>query len=160
MPLEHLHLDDRYPLDPRPFYRAVLASPNDGDRELGHHDINHRPGLVWNAAFGCIRLWFHGRRPGRKPRQGLINRIADTYAGTEHDPVPLVTIGHYIDITFDPQQHVDNLKGQGMQRLGETALLIPYPIAHHYAWRPGEREALITSLALFDHTNLGPFAGR
>lgn len=152
MDLTTVDLARLHPLDPRPFYRAVLDDPKAGDEALGDHDIEHRPGLVWNAAIKTIRLWFGHHRPGNRPRQGLLNLYQQVYGGTyDYTPLPLDVIALYIDLTFDAKA-ADELQHVDMQLLCTVALMLPSPIARHYAWRPGEREAHITTLALFDHT--------
>lgn len=151
-------LDHLYPIDPRPFYRAILTDRAEGSALLDEHPIDHRPILVWNAAMKSITHWFGHRPPGRKPRANLLSHYgaACEWLREEIGIDALPVIETYIRATFDPKTSIKQLVKVPMDPLCETGLSIPAVIADHYAWKAGEREALIMTMYLFDHT----FAGK
>jgi hypothetical protein len=148
-------LDNLYDLDPRPFYRAVLAGDPDTDALLDAHPIDHRPILVWNAAFKSIKHWFGDRSPGRKPRQGFIDRCAPACVELEAEMSfdAATIIERYIWAAFQPEVGIALLVKIPMDPLCETGLIIPSVVGAHYEWKnKGEQEALIMCMYLFDHT--------
>lgn len=147
-------IDHLYPIDSRPFYRAVLTNRAEASELLDEHPIDHRPILVWNAAMKSIAHWFGHRAPGRKPRKALLAHYESECAWlreeTGIDALPVIET--YIKATFDPKTSIKQLVKVPMDPLCETGLSIPAVIADHYAWKAGEREALIMTMYLFDHT--------
>lgn len=156
-----IDIDKLHAIDPKPFYRAVLSSHAEGGDAIEEHPLDHRPGLVWNAAIKSISFWFGGRRPGRRPREALLDRYAAERASFEamlgFDPLPTITL--YLDASFHPDRIVPRLAQVPMEVSGEVGLLIPSVIGAHYPWRDGEREAWVVAMSLFDHT-LGRAPGK
>lgn len=153
-PSDVTSIDNPAPIDPKPFYRAVLTSHAAGAAAIDEHPLEHRPGLVWNGAIKSIKHWFRYRSPGQRPRNALLALYAAEAADFEttygFDPLPIVVL--YIGVAFTPDRHVPLLAKVPMEASGEVGLAVPAVIARHYAWRAGEREALIASMSVFDHT--------
>lgn len=147
-------IDKPHQIDPKPFYRAVLTSHAQGGDALDEHPLEHRPGLVWNAAIKSISYWFNGRRPGRKPRDGLLALYAGEAADFEtefgFDPIPIIVL--FLGVPFETARYAPLIAKLPMEVSGEVALAIPSVIGNHYAWRAGEREAAIATWCRFDHT--------
>lgn len=149
-----IDIDNLHEIDPKPFYRAVLSNCCDASDEIDKHPMEHRPGLVWNAALRSVRHWFRYRSPGQRPRDGLLALYAGECDWFEeaHGFDPLPTVALYIDAPFNPEKIIPKLAAVPMNVSGEVGLMVPTVIGDHYPWRAGEREALVVSMSLFNHT--------
>lgn len=148
-------IDTLHDIDPKPFFRAVMSSPDEGADALEPHPINHRPLWLWRCSMSLIRHWFHTASqgmPSRRRREGLVDLFANDHPDFERDQgfdfLPIVAM--YIETTFDPDGAGPALAKIPMDPLCTTALFIPSTITARYPWREGEREALVVAMSICD----------
>jgi hypothetical protein len=139
-------------IDPKPFYEAAMTSYFLADERLSEHPIDHRPLLVWRAAFDTIKRYFSHQSPGVFRRGEALRLFIHDWGDEAVDIVSL-----YIDVAFHPDGRSNKLlSATDMQQLCHTGLKIPSTLAFHITWRPGELERHIASMCAYDHTEFQP----
>lgn len=141
-------------IDPKPFYDAVMTSYSLADERLSQHPIDHRPLLVWRAAFDTIKRYFSYQSPGVHRRGAALQLVLQAWCA---DDIDIDVVAWYMDVAFHPHgRGATMLSKTDMQVLGHTALKIPATLSEHIAWLPGELERHIDSMCAFDHTQFPP----
>lgn len=139
-------------IDPKPFYEAAMTSYFLADERLSEHPIDHRPILVWRAAFDTIKRYFSYQSPGVRRRAGALQLFMNDWGDED-----IEVASWYMDTAFHPHgRSATMLSKTDMQILGHTGLKIPSTLAYHITWLPGEIERHIDSMCTYDHTIFRP----
>lgn len=142
-------------LDPAPFYRAALTDTSLADQLLDQHPIDHRFGLVFNAAIRTLQQCTQPD-PDDESRTRMLEVLCNDWGTDLRDVFDLI-----ITVAFDPDNPTLSSRISGMDRqdLGQGALCLPASVSKRLHWTPATFEALIDQLCAFDHTFGQPWPG-